>query len=252
MDQDKQFISPLGRHLCEIDTSLIKKNDLLAFFTLGVQEYEKQYWGLQKSPFDLVNGLDGLYHASEYYPFDSKKNKDYSLAIYYLKKVIAIDKKNPLVYYYLGKIYFAQRKWENAELMFNYAMENYLDKKSFDAYYNSLVKRSSFPYDHSCFEHFFQNSFYDKMENYYFLASLLENWKHVDEAEQYYKKIIVEKPDAIDAYIKLWQLLEKQDRYNEAEYLIRSFTPYNKTITNKELNAFYRRAISSLSVIFLL
>ena len=244
IDQDKQLISPQGRPLCEIDTSLIKKNDLLAFFTLGVQEYEKQYWGLEKSPFDLANGLDGLYHASEYYPFDSKKNKDYSLAIYYLKKVIAIDKKNPLVYYYLGKIYFAQKQWEKAELMFNYAMENYLDKKSFDAYYTNLIKKSSFPYDHSCFEIFFQNSFYDKMENYYFLASLLENWKHVDEAEQYYKKIIAENPDSVQAYIKLWQLLEKQDRYNEAEYLIRSLTRYNKNITDKELNAFYRRAIN--------
>jgi tetratricopeptide (TPR) repeat protein len=63
---------------CTIDTSILDKRDVFAFFTWGVQEYE---------------------------------SGKYANAVRVLNKVIVLDKTNPLVFHYLGKIYFDQQKW---------------------------------------------------------------------------------------------------------------------------------------------
>ncbi len=235
---DKQMVLPSTVRFCDVDTNLLRKDDLMAFFGLGIQEYKKKYYQLKlypDAPNEYLPWIDN--------PFAVTDIPDYSLAIYYFKKVINIDRKNPLVYYYLGKVYFAQKQWEKAELMFTYALENYMNDEQFKKYYDNLIAKSAYPYPHKCFEELFLSSKYAENENYYFLASLYESWKHFDEAELMYKKIIEEIPDKPQPYIKFWQLLEKQGRYTEAEYVIKSFTVFNKEFTNKELNAFYRRAI---------
>jgi tetratricopeptide (TPR) repeat protein len=228
--------------LCDIDTNQLRKDDMMAFFTLGVQEYLKKYYHLQKY---IGDDFKDEYFPGTNDPFTTREIQDYSLSIWYFKKVIRLDKKNPLVYYYLGKVYFAQKQWEKAELMFRYAIENHLDTTAFNEYYFGILdKGASFPYPHKCFEGRFFGSQYPKIDNYYFLASLYESWQHFDEAESYYKKIIQEIPEKIEPYLKLWQLLEKQNRYTEAEDVIQSFSTYNHDKTNNELNAFYRRAIA--------
>jgi tetratricopeptide (TPR) repeat protein len=50
-------------------------------------------------------------------------------------------------------------------------------------------------------------------------------------------------PMWVDGYIKLWQMQEKMERYTEAEKTIKSYAEYNSEITDRELNAFYRRMI---------
>ena len=241
---DKQLLSPSTVRLCDIDTNLLRKDDIMAFFTLGVHEYLKKYYRLNKFSEGSDSELVGEYFAGTDDPFSIKEIPDYSLAIWYFKKVIRLDKRNPLVYYYLGKVYFAQKQWEKAELMFRYAIQNHLDTTAFKAYFSQLHKGSYFPYPHDCFENSFFGSQYPKIDNYYFLASLYESWQHFDESESCYKKIIQEKPKEIEPYIKLWQLLEKQNRYAEAEDVVQSFSTYDQDRTKKELNAFYRRAIT--------
>ncbi len=188
----------------------IDKNDLMAFFHQGMTAY---------------------------------RNKDIAGVTRMLKKVIGIDPQNPLAFHYLGKILYEQRKWEEAELMFNFAMQFNLDSVSFKEYCDSVIKGASYSYPHTCFENFFRKHYYDKIEDFYFIASIYETWGHYAEAETMYDSIRIHQPDKIGGYVKSWRLLEKLGRYTEAEKRIYEFRPFDAERTDKELNAFYRRAI---------
>ncbi|MBK7306381.1 MAG: hypothetical protein IPI88_04640 [Chitinophagaceae bacterium] len=199
---------------CDFDSTKLSPADIFAFFTWGVQEYEI---------------------------------KNFTNAIRILKKVIALDKTNPLVFHYMGKIYFDQQQWEEAELMFNFAIKYAKPLDDFTKYVDSVKKAQTFTYDHACFEDFFYKKYYAITEDYYFAGTVYERWNHLQEAEMYFKKIIELYPGSeFGAYIKLWQLLERQGRFNEAEDVIKNYGKANKS--NKEtaeceLNAFYRRTI---------
>ena len=195
---------------CPVDTQKLNSTDIFAFFTWGVQEYRK-----------------GNYYN----------------AVRVLKKVIALDKKNPLVFHYLGKLYYDQQKWEEAEVMFKLAIQYYLNEQDFIKYTDSVIKSVTYPYDHSCFEKFFQGNYYLQVEDYYFAGTLYENWKHPEEAEVYFRKAIQATPEELGGYLKLWQLFEKLGRYTETEAIIKCYSAYDKELSERELNEFYRRTI---------
>jgi tetratricopeptide (TPR) repeat protein len=195
---------------CPVDTSILDKRDVFAFFTWGVQEYE---------------------------------SGKYANAVRVLNKVIALDKTNPLVFHYLGKIYFDQQKWEEAEVMFKYAMQFSLNTEKFDQYVDSVIHSATYLYDHECFEKFFKKKFYEQIEDYFFAGRLYELWNHPDEAESVFNKIIDLQPDDIGGYLKLWQLLENLGRYTEAEQVINYYGEINPERSERELNEFYRRTI---------
>lgn len=199
---------------CFVDPKILKPDDIMAFFTWGVQEYQM---------------------------------RNYSEAIRILKKVIELDKKNPLVFHYMGKIYYDQQKWEEAEIMFKYAADFYLDPETFQQYCDSIIAKANYPYEHICFETFFITKHYQEIEDHYFMASVYENWSHDYEAEVVYRKIIKMEPEPMGAYIKLWQLMEKMGRFNEAEEIILSYYPIDERITDRELYAFYNRVIDHYS-----
>ena len=171
------------------------------------------------------------------------RNKDTAGAIRMLKKVIGIDPQNPLAFHYLGKLFYEQKKWEEAELMFNFAIRFNLDPGSFPKYCDSVVKAANFSYPHTCFENFFRKHYYDKIEDFYFMANVYETWGHYAAAETMYDSIRILQPGKIGGYVKSWRLLEKLGRYTEAEKRIYEFRAFDAERTDKELNAFYRRAI---------
>src|SRR6187397_136759 len=41
----------------------------------------------------------------------------------HFKHVIALDKTNPLAFHYLGKILYAQQRWKEGDIIFNYALD---------------------------------------------------------------------------------------------------------------------------------
>jgi len=221
--------SPLLNLTCNVDSSILEPTDVFAFFTWGVQEYQK---------------------------------KKYSNAIRILRKVVVIDKANPLVYHYLGKAYFDQQKWEEAELMFKLASANSKDTTLFKRYTDSVIRSKKYKYSHECFEKFFKFKYYHQVEDYYFLGTLYENWKHVEEAEKYFRLItsfrrtkeydefgrLIYTPaiqlwynETNAGYVKLWHLLEKQGRYNETEAAIKNYARESEVQSDWELNEFYRR-----------
>ncbi len=193
---------------CDIDTLALLKDDIMAFFTWGTQEYQKN---------------------------------EYSNAERIYKKVVALDKKNPLVFHYLGKIFYDQKNWEKAEVMFRFAVSYYLNEPRFKRYCDSLTRNKKYPYKHDCFERFFRGHYYAMIEDYYFLSNLYDSWGHYDESESYLRKIIAFNPADLGGYVKLWRMLEKLGRHTEAEKVIKSFAAYNKERSDRELNEFYRR-----------
>ncbi len=199
---------------------------MLGYFAMGMSAF----YNLGTGPVNADGGM----------PTFGKNNP---LAVQCFKKVIALDKKNPLVYHYLAQVYYEQQQWEEAELMFRYAMENYTDPASFKHYLDSVIRSARYPYPHDCFEHRFNTSYYRQQEDYFFIASVHEHWDRPDEAAFYYKKAIEKDPANISGYMKLWQLLEKQSLYSEAENVIKRFASDTNDTVYRELNAFYRRAL---------
>ena len=227
-----QILSPISLVVCTIDSAILEPTDIFAFFTWGVQEY---------------------------------RNRNYANAARILRKIVAIDKTNPLLYHYLGKIYYDQQKWEEAEVMFKLTILYSKSTKQFDLYVDSVISSKKYKYFHDCYEDFFRSSFYRQVDDYYFLGTLYQNWKHIQEAEKYFSMItefdtevkydhagveIVDqnKIDIISyekttAYIKLWQLLETQGRYAETEEAVTKYRIISLKHADEELNAFYRRMI---------
>ena len=203
-------MAPFANPFCKVDPSILKPTDIFAFFTWGVQEYEQ-----------------GKYDS----------------AVRILKKVIANDKTNPLVFHYLGKIFYDQQKWEEAELMFKLALKYSKNKDDFKYYVDSVKISAIYPYDHACFEDFFEKKYYDRVEDYYFTGAIYESWKHVEEAEIFFKEIIDTRPSEMGGYLKLWRLYEKQGRYTETAEVIKNSAVINQEQADRELNAFYRRTI---------
>jgi tetratricopeptide (TPR) repeat protein len=198
--------------ICDFDSINVNPADILANFARAVQEYRR---------------YDG----------------DKAMAKELLLKVIQLDKTNPLVYHYLGKIYFDEQRWEEAELMFKLAMQYYRDEPGILNYTDSLGKSVSYGYDQTCFKDFFKSCAYKSETNYYLTGTLYESWKHNREAERCFKNGITLNPNEIGGYAKLWNLYEKQGRYIETEEVINKVANFNKDQSDRELNAFYHRVI---------
>jgi Flp pilus assembly protein TadD len=198
---------------CKGDTSSLEKDDMLGFFYIGMLAYQ---------------------------------DSNYLYAEKMFKKVIALDKQNPLVFHYMGKIMYEHQNWERAEVFFKFAVDYYQDEENLQKYIDSIVANKTYRYDHSCFENFFLAHRYDQLEDPYFLATAYEKWQHYDEAETWYRKITVMKPKDIGGYVKLWRMMENQNRLADAEKIVQSFAVHEKERTTLELNSFYRRCIEKL------
>lgn len=208
------------------DTIKFKPYDMLALFAWGVAElFETATEGINE------NGIA---------PVVKKNNRG---AIRHFMQVIAIDKKNPLVYHYLARVYYEQQQWEEAELMFRYAIANYMSEKTFKKYLDSIKMSNAYPYDHSCYENLFSGYYYNQADDFYFLASLYEKWGKTYKAEACFRKVIELFPREFRAYMKLWQKLEKQKLFTEAEMVLLNCEKYYQDTIYNELNSFYRRAI---------
>jgi tetratricopeptide (TPR) repeat protein len=166
---------------------------------------------------------------------------DYVTAERKFKEVIMLDKKNPLVFHYLGKLLYEQQRWKEGEIIFNYAFDNFKDKASFKKHFEELKKLLPATKSKNCILEKYAASEYEKIEDRYFLGTLYERWNHFAEAEQQYLLIIKANKKFIGGYFKLWSLLEATDRYTEAENTIRSFSYENKKQGQNELNTFYKR-----------
>jgi tetratricopeptide (TPR) repeat protein len=194
--------------LCQFDSKLVTEKDVAGNFALAMQAYR-------------VN--------------------DFFTAEDRFRKVITLDKTNPLAFHYLGKLYYNNKVMQGADLMFNYSVEHYKDSASFFRYVDSLEKSTPNSAVKECVLKEFRKHYYEKIEDHYFLGTLYEQWNHFTESERQYRIIIKEQPNFIAGYYLLWNMLEKISRYQEAEQVINSYAGIDPEIVQNELHAFYKR-----------
>ena len=199
--------------LCSYDTLDISKTDAIGHFV----------WGKEL--------------------FDSS---DFAGAEKHFKISIANDKKNPLAFHYLGKLLYLQKRWQEGELILKMALQNGLAYDDFYRYIDFLKEHYTASASKECIIENFKRAEYAPIEDNYFIASLYEQWNHYAEAEEQY--LIITGKDSADlgGNIKLWTLMEKLGRYDDAENYIKKYAAafkgnYNADI---ELHGFYNRMIS--------
>jgi tetratricopeptide (TPR) repeat protein/uncharacterized caspase-like protein len=193
---------------CEFDAALVTEKDIAGNFALGMQAY---------------------------------KDKDFFTAEEKFRKVIALDKTNPLAYHYLGKLYYDNKLSQGADLMFNYSLRYHRDSISFLNYVDSLKQHTPESPVKECVLKEFKKSYYPQIEDRYFLGTLYEQWNHFTASEEQYRIIIQQQPHFIGGYFLLWNMLEKINRYQEAEQVINSFAATDVKVVQNELLAFYKR-----------
>jgi tetratricopeptide (TPR) repeat protein len=160
------------------------------------------------------------------------------------KTVIALDPSNPLAFHYLGKMLYEQKRWKEADILFNYAVNYFLDDSLFYRYFDSLASRLPESKSKECIIGQFRTHIYARVDDHYFLATLYETWNHFTEAEKHYRKIIEMETSFVGGYYKLAKMLETIGRYKDAEQVWESFSSYNQEIAGRELNAFYKRMMN--------
>lgn len=201
------------RKECFFDTATLDKNDVMGFFAWGLMAYERG---------------DGIVAEEKF------------------KRSIAIDKNNPLAFHYLGKLLYEQKRWKEADIIFNYAVEYYRDAIAFEKYCDSVKSKAAFSPYRDCIVKKFKAAIYERVFDHYFLATLYETWNHFTEAEKQYKTLIGLTPDFIGPYHKLWTMLENIGRYQDAENIINLYGNQSRALANNELNDFYKRTTARL------
>jgi predicted Zn-dependent protease len=207
---DQEVLAP--NPSCNFDTSKVKPNDIIGNFYIALQYIRK-----------------------------NENNK----AEWKLKQITRLNPEHPIAFHYLGKLMYEQNRWQEAEINFNYALQNFLTREQLDLYCDSLIKL--FPQygknnSDVCVFWQFSESWVKRITIRFFLADTYEKWNHPDEAELQLRAIILEHPSNLGAYKKLWKILENRGRFYDTEISVRSYP--DKKIVQNELFAFYERAIA--------
>ncbi|MBI1343524.1 MAG: hypothetical protein GC171_11375 [Terrimonas sp.] len=198
-------------YTCDFDTLAIAKTDVMGYFDWGFLSY-----------------LQGNYAGAE------EK----------FRKVIAIDSSNPLAFHYLGKLCYEQQRYQEADILFGYAVDHYLDSAALEEYAQVLDQQNLNSPDRDCLKNYFLARFYQRVEDHYFLAALYRQWNHFSEAEEQYRMIIRMDPDFMGGYYLLWNMLESIARFDDAEELIRQYRSVDRVQGEREMNDFYKRMMA--------
>lgn len=238
-EPDKQGLTPSFRHplpFCNVDSNDVKSKDVLGLFSIGFLSCES---------FDSLNA-DGVIpnERGKGFPWPYDKER----AERSFRKILSLDKTNPLAGHYLGKLLYGQNKCAEAELMLKHSLTFRPDSATFMHYLDSMALLLPKTASQECIIKNSKVAYFNftALDNHYYLASLYEKWNHFDEAEKRYRIIISIDPTYIGGYYKLWYMLESIGKYREAENLIFTFmaaNPAQKNYGENELNAFYERVL---------
>lgn len=196
----------IPKSLCILPTK-INNNDILTYFALAIQQFNNSKWNDAESTF---------------------------------KKIIAIDESNPLANYYLGIIYFKEKKWALSEYNFKLSKQFHLDEEELHKYISTW--RSNLTESNDCIEDVIKQNNYSVVTSNFYLAESYFQWHHYDEAVQTYKLILKDNPANKLANCKLWNLLVSINRYYDAEKALIDFNDVDSE-AKYQLNVFYDKAI---------
>lgn len=163
------------------------------------------------------------------------------------REVVLREPNHPLAFYFLGKMFFEQNRFEEAEIMLNYGLENHFSKTIFEKFIANLQSQiDKNPNKYSVGTEVYTDSYFDKSALQYLLADLYKSWKRYAAAEEVYLGMKSENSGDKRVWEELWTLYEFLQRYNEAESTILGYVALEKASTFQLLDAFYSRVNKKL------
>ena len=180
--------------------------------------------------------------------FASGKKKldegDFEQAELKFKQVATVDPQNPLVFKYLGEIYFIRHDWLQAEVCLKLARKYFLNQEAFSGHIATL-KRSLNVDDADYLPDLltYKSSYYPSVDIEFILGKTYENWGFENQARIIYTGIINESPQNITGNYLLWKLEEKLENFDGSEDVIRNFSILNPDLGEPELFSFYNKRL---------
>lgn len=193
---------------CNFDSTKVDSKNVVGMFALGIHYY---------------------------------KNGNIDAATIKLNKVIQLDPRHPVAFYYLAKFLFDQKNSPAADVMFRIALDNHLTQDAAMAYQDSLLRVSKYKVE--CFRGQFFNSWFPKENLHAFLGTLYREWNYFTDAEIHFRHLVNLMPNDFSANKVLWSMLEQIGKYQDAESLIKIFRQKDPERAERELNGFYKRMI---------
>lgn len=195
------FVLPLPGHEAPI---ILQKNDVLSNVVFGVRNFEDQ---------------------------------KYEPALNYFKQAIAVDKRNPLAFHYIGIIYNRLNDYQQGEIYLKLAMQYFLEEKYFVQAMKGFVANISanqIPVD---IKKEYSSAQYKRELDWSTLGELYFNWNHFNEAETIYLKWA--ETNDINACTALWHFYDNRHRYLDEEASIQKFGKINPEESEQRLKEFY-------------
>ena len=177
----------------------------------------------------------------------------YAAGMELLRQVLLADPKLPLAHHYLGKAHYTRRQWREAETYLRTALTGYRNDSSLRQYLQGVFERDNSGKADTCLPQLLLNSQYDVLEDYYLLGSIYEQTGQANSALHVYDSLAqlenrrqdeqaaflgfgdvqqifpweyeamlirFEKPIRKGGTIKSARLLERLERYQEAERIL--------------------------------
>lgn len=168
------------------------------------------------------------------------KQGDIASAKTWYLKTLDIQRNNPLVYHYLGSLYYNQKDDAKASHYFLWAQTYYLNEKDFQVHIEA--NRANITTDTACVRDYYDHSYYNKLDDYYWAGQSFERWMHYSEALLQYRQIVKLEPKEPGGYYKLWSLQDSMKHYQDEESTLHHFMEQaDEEGGHNELAAFYRR-----------
>ncbi len=180
------------------------------------------------------------------------QNNDLEKAETAFKKLIKEDKKNPLAFHYLGRLLYDQGRWQEAEIILQVAIENYLPFPAFMKYCDSIIRSTDINnyFDGRLLDpgsmtekqlsliEFLSYTHYDRAEDAYLLVELYKTREDHHAAEALCLKLLDDTAfEKKQLYSWLGMLLDRSGRYADAE---RAYLDAGNT----KLDTFYKKRIA--------
>ncbi len=195
------FVLPLPGHEAPI---ILQKNDVLSNVVFGVRNFEDQ---------------------------------KYEPALNYFKQAIAVDKRNPLAFHYIGIIYNRLNDYQQGEIYLKLAMQYFLEENDFVHAMNEFVANISLNQIKADIQKEYSSAQYRKEMDWESLANLYNDWNHFNEAEVMYLKLA--STNELAALEALWGFYNKRKRYLDEEASILNFGKINPEESEQRLKEFY-------------
>lgn len=176
------------------------------------------------------------------YAYEHWRRRNFDEAEIYFRKVIEIDRQDPLTNHFLGQLYYKKKNYLASTHYFELANEYYMTIEDFNLHTDQLLMSQK--YLDCGVDTIYNNAYFEELDINFFLADSYRLLGHYGAAEEKYRNILDEGYE-IDPYIpynKLWNLYVERSLFDVAATIIQEYGKINRERANNELYWMYHYA----------